>query len=317
MTHDEFMNNYGGYLEHKWVTSKDKAKAEAQKRAETAYNAEYYRKNKERILAQQRAHRSGARSGNLLTSEEALNALNRQQLSLEGGFGPKLGNHPELSETEKGIREQQIREMMRRAPLLSRNKAEILWENKRAREQREQRDIDVRNERMKTTGLNQGAQQRASVNYNIQNRTLSKRSSSDTAASEAQANARNPRRQQNTLNKRSSSDVEASRAQANAAANRRNTALSNVQSATLARQSQSNARASEAQAQAARNNATYNKSLTSRIVKNASKASKKITDVILDANAAKQKAIDIYNDTSAKINKAKKSVQIILNRYFG
>ena len=48
MTHDEFMKTYSNSLYHEWATSKDPNKYAEQKKREKEYNAEYYRKHKEK-----------------------------------------------------------------------------------------------------------------------------------------------------------------------------------------------------------------------------------------------------------------------------
>ena len=58
MTNDEFMNMYGNYLEHKWVSSKDATKADQQKKMEQAYNAKYYKEHREEILNNRRREQS-------------------------------------------------------------------------------------------------------------------------------------------------------------------------------------------------------------------------------------------------------------------
>lgn len=318
MNHETFMDNYNSYLAHKWVSSKDKAKAAEQKKREQEYNARYYREHMEKISARNRARQAGARTGEYLSGKQALYRLNAQQEEYAKANAPIQGPNAKLDDSsalKKMVSDVRLKQLM--AQGMSKQEATNYLLNEAIALEKEYTDLAERNARMKETGLNQAEQQRASAMYNRQNDTLSRRSSSDTRASEAQAASRNPRRQQNTLNKRSSSDMKASEAQAQAAANRRSTALSNVQSATLARQSPSNARASEAQAQATRNRTAYQQSATAKINRAVSKGSKKVIDTINSVKATKQKVIDIYNNTTAKINKAKNTVQTTLNKYFG
>lgn len=184
MNNTDFMNMYDDYLAHRWVTSKDKAKAEAQKRAETEYNKEYYRKHHEEIQARQRARRSVKRTGRLLTPDEALSDLNKRQRQIEKqNFDNSMAGQ---------IYQNRIKAYV--AQGMSEEDAKKQVNSERLSAQAEQMDVDRRNAIARRTARAQGENIRASEAYKKQQAALRKRSESDTKASNAQMEAAERRR---------------------------------------------------------------------------------------------------------------------------
>lgn len=295
MTNEYFKGMYTNYLEHKWVTSSDRATAEKQKEREREYNRWYYEQNRKKDAERRRAQANAynesrkidARQGRLLTSEQALRDLNEQQRQLAGPQGPstKPVNYEGKSDMEKVVYEGMVQDIMKRAPLATRTQAETWASNIQARNEREARDVAERNERARQTGLNQGASARSAEQARRQSNTLRRRSSSDTNASVAQMQnaSRNRQKhlqtQRNTLMRRSSADTNASIAQTKAAESR---------------------------------NATYN-SFENKIRRSISRGTKRVGNLINKGKAAATKV----RDTAATLSRGADYAKKLISKYFG
>lgn len=191
MDNMEFKSVYSDYLAHKWVTSKDKAKAEAQKRAEQEYNKKYYREHKQEIIDQRRKQQAANdlnRYNRNFTPEEALADLNSRQTNTKTPTQSKLFGGG-MADTIY-----QNRVKMYQAQGMSNEDAKKKVNNERLSAIAEQMDVDRRNAIAKRTGLAQGKGTRASEAYKKQQSTLKRRSESDTKTSIAQAEAAGRRR---------------------------------------------------------------------------------------------------------------------------
>lgn len=274
MSHEEFMNDYGNYLEHKWVSSKDKAKAAEQKKREQEYNAQYYREHRQEILDDRRkaqAEESMRRYHRNFTPKEALTDLNERQ-----------NNFPYTDEQKNAYRQ---------------NLADRY----------EQLDLDIRNRRMAETGKAQGERERGKY---LRSKYAERNSQTSTAQSEASARQREYNRKKRTASAQSEqlkSDYLAKKG-------------ARLQKEYDAR----NAKASSAQEQSARGRSAYQQSIEGKVSRAVSRTGakinngkKKVTNAINSGKATVQRVKDTISDTSERINKIKKNVSIILNKYFG
>ena len=300
MNNSDFMDMYSTYLSHKWVSSRDAAKAAAQKKAEQAYNAEYYRKNREEILANRRkqiaeAHNPYTKKTGVTynSPEEASKALDNSALAKAGGSGTE--NRPSLggSEINNKVYENRVKTIMQQQGVSKADAQNILNNQLNAQKIRDY-DIQVRNERAARTGQSQGASQAANAAYRSQQNALKRQSASNTAASEAQATNASRARQNRTLRRQSASNTAASNAQAQASANRRAYATSTQGKMNYA---------------IAKTTSNVNKLIT-----NAGEAKNR---VINSVNAAKTSVKNFVSNTSSAVQRAKNSVQNTLKKYFG
>lgn len=323
MTNEYFKGIYTNYLEHRWVTSSDKAKAEEQKRREKEYNHQYYIENQRRIAEQRRAynesHRSGARQGRLMTSEDALHDLNRQQREMAGPQGPstKPVDYERMSDTERKVYEGEVQALMDKAPLMSRTKAESLITDKRARNQKEAKDVAERNARMEATYKNQGQNIRNAEMQRRQQSTLNRISNAAVNASNAQTSASKSNRQARALNKRSYADTQASRAQASAALNRRNNALTNKQNNTLFRRTVNDVKTSINYVASRMPTYLKNNTQVANINKGIERAVSKVSRTINNGRASVAKVTDMYNKKKEDLQTIYDFTKKTLSKYFG
>ena len=333
MTNDEFMNMYGNYLEHKWVSSKDAAKAAQQKKAEQAYNAKYYKEHREEILNNRRRGQAPSPT-KPISREEALAKLNAQQQGIPNNKDSHalVGTRGMSDE----IKQARIKQYMQQYGIDKAEATKRLANELRA-ERTEEFDINLRNARAAEMARNQGAQQQANYEYkkNEQNKKdLAKQAFAEARRVETgQAQGAQQRanyvsgqianRNRTAANAKEQSDWRHSSAQKTA---RRNTAASEAQTAAARNRrgavvnreiSKRNAYASNAQMMSNARRSDASKSLTNKITRVINRASKKTSDLLNKGRAAVQSVRDTINSTSAQINKAKTSVQRTLAKYFG
>lgn len=190
MNNSDFTNIYSSYLAHKWVTSKDKTKAEQQKRAEQAYNKKYYEEHRNELLRKARAG-SGTGGSRPLTREEATAKLNQQIEDLDKYYklNPQASMADQIAERkliQQGMSKEDAREQVRKDRVSQLAKDAF---------------TDLRNARASSTAIAKGKDIRKSYDATVQKykdthqkATLLKRSTQDTNASIAQAQAAKTRR---------------------------------------------------------------------------------------------------------------------------
>lgn len=316
MTNEEFMKRYDDYLSHAWVSSEDKAKAAEQKKREQEYNRKYYKDHREYLLAKRAKERQDSPRHKVL--EARINQYMKEHgVDRETASKAMAGLQREADKKKQAAAWEKQRSWLPEAygGIIPGKKAEGMTEDEIKREvltkhfasQFEAADLDTRNQRMRQTYQNQGA--------NVQASELAKRKMAD------------DERQRQTLLRRSTADTEASKAQIasrdalNRKQRRKRIAAGQAQTqksnAMQTRINQRNAKASQAQSAARRSQAAYQKSLEGRISRSVSRATKKVNDTINKAKSAYQKAKDVINNTSNKAKRIKRNVDTILKKYFG
>lgn len=323
MTNEEFMKRYDEYLSHAWVSSEEASKRAEQIKRQKEYNHQYYldhpekwgirnqiMRNKIDLYVSQGMSREDA---SRKVAQEAQRATqNEKKAKKEAQKSPLLGQMQDSQIKNAVDAYMKSHPNSDRESVEARIKSQMLKQH--FADQFEELDLDTRNQRMMRTYINQGEMQKASelakrqiAADKRQQQTLSRRSASDTAASEAQDQAARSRTYKRKADAR---NIAVSNAQAQAAKTAR-------QNRTLRRQSASNTAASIAQASAAKSRSKYAQSIEGRVNRSISRATKKVSDTINKGKAAVQKVKDTINNTSAAYQRIKKNTQNLLSRYFG